>query len=90
MLNGLKTVKICTGYKLKGKIIDAFPSSIEDVYQCEPVYKEFDGWGEFKVPKTFKDIPNEAQEYLRFIESFLDVKIRVVSTGPERDETLLL
>ena len=52
VLNGLKTVKICTGYKLKGKIIDAFPSSIEDVYQCEPVYKEFDGWDEFKVPKT--------------------------------------
>ena len=90
VLNGLDSVKVCTGYQLNDKIIDTFPSSIEDVYNCEPVYKEFDGWGEFTVPKTFEDIPKQAQEYLKFIESYLDVKIAVVSTGPERNETLML
>jgi adenylosuccinate synthase len=90
VLNGLETVKVCTGYRLNGKVIDHFPSSIDDVSECEPVYREFKGWAEFPVPKTFDDIPKQAQEYLKFIESYLNVKIGVVSTGPERNETLML
>ena len=90
VLSGLKTIKICTGYRLNGKIIDKFPSTIEDVESCEPVYREFHGWDDFDVPKTFNDIPEQAQKYLKFIESYLNVNIAVVSTGPERNETLML
>jgi len=88
VLNDLDVVKVCIGYRLNGKPIDYFPSCIQDVSICEPIYKEFSGWPEFQCPKTFSDIPKQAQDYLRFIESFLKVKISVVSTGPERDETL--
>ena len=69
VLDGLKTVKICTHYELKGKTIDYFPASIEDVKQCKPIYKEFKGWDKIDKNSTkITDLPKEAQEYLQFIK----------------------
>jgi adenylosuccinate synthase len=90
VLNNLNTIKVCVGYNLNGKLIDIFPYSIDNVYNCNPLYKTFNGWTDFKSPKTFHELPIEAQKYLLFIEEFLKVKISLVSTGPERNETLLL
>jgi adenylosuccinate synthase len=90
VLNNIKKIKVCIAYKHNGKEIDVFPSSIEDVYHCDPIYKTFDGWTSFPSPKTFNDIPKQAQKYLQFIEEFTQAKLAVVSTGPERNETLMI
>jgi len=89
VLNGLKRVKICTHYELNGKKLDFFPANIEDVKKCEPVYKEFEGWGEMnKKPTEITDLPKEAQEYLQFMEEGLKTPIAIVSIGPGRKETI--
>jgi adenylosuccinate synthase len=89
VLDGLKTVKICTKYKLDGKEIDYFPANIEDVKKCKPVYKEFKGWDKIsKKSNKLIDLPKEAQEYLKFIEKELKTPIAIVSIGPGRKETI--
>lgn len=90
VLDGLKKVKICTGYKVNGKKHRGFPSAIEDVYGVEPIYKEFDGWKIKQTPKSLSDLPKQAQDYLSFIESYLEIPVYVVSTGPKRDETFIV
>jgi len=89
VLDDLKTVKICTKYKLNNKEIDYFPASIEDVKKCKPVYKEFKGWDKIsKKSNKLTDLPKEAQEYLKFIEKELKTPIAIVSIGPGRKETI--
>jgi len=89
VLNGLKTVKICTKYKINGKEIDYFPANIEDVKKCKPVYKEFEGWETINSESTkLGDLPREAQEYLKYIEKELKTPIAIVSIGPGRKETI--
>lgn len=89
VLDGLKTVKICTRYKFNGKEIDYFPANIEDVKKCEPVYKEFKGWKKIDKDSTkLDDLPKEAQAYLHYIERGAGVQIEVVSIGPSRKETI--
>jgi adenylosuccinate synthase len=90
VLNGLDIVKVCIGYDIDGKKIKGFPSAIEDVYQVTPVYKDFPGWDVIETPSSLSSLPKQAQSYLAFIESYLDVPIHVVSTGPKRDETFLI
>ena len=89
VLNGLKTIKICTHYELQSKKIDYFPASIEDVKQCKPVYKEFKGWDKIdEHSMKLTDLPKEAQVYLQFIEKELGIPISIVSIGPRRTETI--
>jgi adenylosuccinate synthase len=90
VLNGLDIVKVCIGYDIDGKKIKGFPSAIEDVYQVTPVYKDFPGWDVIETPSSLSSLPKQAQSYLAFIESYLEVPIHVVSTGPKRDETFLI
>jgi adenylosuccinate synthase len=89
VLGGLKTVKICVGYKLDGKTIDFFPADIEQVKRCKPIYKEFEGWSKIdSKSEKFTDLPKEAQAYLKFIEKELKTPIAIVSIGPGRRETI--
>jgi adenylosuccinate synthase len=89
VLDGLKTIKICIKYELNGKKIDYFPADIEDVKKCKPIYKDFNGWGEINKSATkLSDLPQEAQEYLKFIEKELKTPISIVSIGPGRKETI--
>ena len=89
VLDGLKTVKICTKYDLNGKEIDYFPANINDVEKCKPIYKEFKGWDKInKTATKIPDLPKEAQEYLKFIEKELKTPITIVSIGPGRKETI--
>jgi adenylosuccinate synthase len=85
VLNGLDRVKICTHYKIKDKKIDYFPASTRELCECQPIYKEFEGWGNFN-----RELPERARDYLHFIEKELKVPITLVSVGPERDETIEL
>ena len=89
VLDGLKTVKICTKYNLAGEEINYFPANIEDVKKCKPIYKEFKGWNKIsKESNKLSDLPIEAQEYLKFIEKELKIPIVIVSIGPGRKETI--
>ncbi len=89
VLDGLKAVKICTGYQLNGKKIDFFPANIEQVTKCKPLYEEFEGWNKINTNSAkLADLPENAQTYLKFIEEELKTPIAVVSIGPGRKETI--
>jgi adenylosuccinate synthase len=91
VLDGLDTIKICTGYKLGGRVIDIFPSNAEDAAYCEPVYEEMPGWKDSTVGTRSMDaLPANAQAYVRRIETLAGIPVDMVSTGPDREETLVL
>jgi len=89
VLNELDKIKICTRYSLNNKEIDYFPASILDVEKCKPIYKTLKGWSKINTnSKKLSDLPKEAQDYLKFIEDQVAVKISLVSIGPGRTETI--
>ena len=91
VLDGMSTIRICIGYSAGGKRLDLLPSGAEAVAACEPLYEELPGWSEstFGV-KGFDTLPVNARAYLDRIETLTGVPIAMVSTGPERDETILV
>ena len=91
VLDGIPELGICTGYKLDGKQVDLLPVGAEEVSRCEPVYEFMPGWTEstFGV-KRWEELPVNAQNYLRRLETLCEVPVDVVSTGPEREETIVL
>ncbi len=91
VLDGLETIKICVGYNVDGKIIDIFPSNADDVVRCEPIYEEMPGWKENTIgTKRFGDLPQNARNYIKRISELVNRPIAMVSTGPDREETLVL
>jgi len=90
VLDGLSTLEICTGYKLDGQVIDMLPIGADEVARCEPIYETLPGWSDntFGV-KRWEALPVNARAYLDRIEQLCQVPIDIVSTGPERDETIL-
>ena len=89
VLNGLPELNVCTHYQLNGKTIDFIPANIKDVSACIPVYKTFPGWKSLNLASTkFTDLPKEAQTYIRFIEEYTGVPVRLISIGPGRSETI--
>ncbi len=91
VLDGIEELGICTGYKLDGKVVDLLPVGAEDVARCEPIYEFMPGWSEntFGV-KCWEDLPLNARNYLKRLEALCEVPVDIVSTGPERDETIVL
>ena len=88
-LAGLEKVKICTGYKFNGEIIDYFPASLEDLAKCEPIYEEFDGWDESVAQATtYEELPLNARKYIERIEELTDTRVSIVSVGPKRNQTI--
>ena len=86
VLEGLKTIKVCVGYKQGNKILKEFPYSLESV---TPVYKEFRGWkGSVSGVRKFSQLPKEAKDYVKFIESFLEVRAKFISVGERREAIL--
>lgn len=90
VLDGLSELKICTGYKLDGKTLDLLPIGAEEVAGCEPILETMSGWQESTVGATPHDVlPPAARAYLARIETLCEIPIDIISTGPERDETIL-
>ena len=88
-LAGLEKLKVCIGYKLNGEIIDYFPASLEDLAKCEPVYEEFDGWGEDVAnARSYEELPENAKVYLNRIADIIGTKICIVGVGPKRNQTI--
>jgi adenylosuccinate synthase len=84
-------VRICTGYRRNGQAIDLLPFGADDVAGCEPVYEDMPGWSEstFGV-RAQAALPAAARRYLERLSELVDAPIDMVSTGPDRDETILL
>lgn len=88
-LAGLEKVKMCVGYKFNEKVIDYFPSSLEDLAKCEPIYEEFEGWDESVADaRSYEELHPNARKYLERIEELTDTRISIVSVGPKRDQTM--
>jgi len=90
VLDYLESIPVCTGYKYKGQLLDSMPA-LSDVYEnVEPVYEERPGWHTSTVGVTeFSELPQKAQDYVKHLEEQIGVEIGCVSTGPERDETII-
>ena len=91
VLDGIEEMKICTGYRIDGRLSDILPVGADDLERCEPVYESLPGWKESTVGvKRFDALPKEAQAYLKRMESLCDVPVDMISTGPDREETIVL
>jgi adenylosuccinate synthase len=90
VLDGVEAVKICVGYRIEGEFSEILPVGAEELERCEPVYEELPGWKESTVGiKAYDALPKAARDYLKRIEALAGVPIDLISTGPERDETIV-
>ena len=90
VLDGLETIKICVGYELNGEKIEDFPLDIALLDKCIPIYQEFSGWQTSTIGITnYSDLPKNARFYLEWIEHNLNIPIDIVSTGPDREQTII-
>jgi adenylosuccinate synthase len=91
VLDGLETIRLGVGYKVNGEFRDVLPNGAYAVAQAEPVFEELPGWTESTVGVTeFDKLPANAQQYLKRVSEVCEVPIDLVSTGPDRNETILL
>ena len=91
VLDGAESLKICVGYEVEGTVSDILPVGAEELARCVPVYEEMPAWRESTLGVKAQDkLPAAAREYLARIESLCGVPIDLISTGPERDETIVL
>ena len=91
VLDGLKELKICTGYQLDGEMLDYLPTAADKQARVEPVYETLPGWeGTTAGCTSFDALPQNAQNYIRRIETLVGVNVAVVSTSPERMDTILV
>lgn len=90
VLDGLETIRICVGYEIDGEPITGLPVVVDRFADCQPVYEDIDGWSESTVGATTQaDLPNNAQRYLARIEELAGVPIDIISTGPDREQTII-
>jgi adenylosuccinate synthase len=87
VLDGFSEVKVCVAYELDGVEINYLPENLDSV---KPIYKSFKGWDKSKGARKFEDLPKEAQDYIRSIEEITKTKVGIISTSPERDDTIIL
>ncbi len=91
VLDGIEELQLCAGYRLDGKIIDLLPIGADRVARCEPIYETMPGWNEPTVGvKSYDALPANARAYLRRIEELCGVPVDMISTGPDREETIVL
>ncbi len=91
VLDGVHELKLCTGYKLEGKFTNILPVGAEELSRCIPVYETLPGWQESTVGvKAIEGLPAAARAYLKRIEEVCAVPVDMISTGPDREETIVL
>ena len=87
VLDGFEEIQVCVGYEVGGEVIDYMPLDLEGV---KPVYKTFAGWEKTEGVRRFEDLPETAQVYLKALEELTGTKIGMISTSPDRNDTILL
>ncbi len=91
VLDEFEEINVCIAYNLNGEKIDYLPASSEQQFKVTPIYKSFKGWNSSTCGiKKFSDLPKKAQEYIKFIEDFVEAKVSAISTSPERKDTILI
>jgi adenylosuccinate synthase len=91
VLDGLKTLKICVGYRIGDKVVDYLPAGMRDQKAAQPIYEEMDGWSESTAgARSFKDLNANAVKYVRRVEELIGAPVALLSTSPERDDTILM
>lgn len=91
VLDYIRKIKICTGYKIDGKNYDYLPQAIDSWAKIEPIYEEMDGWLSNSSDKTnFDDLPENAKKYVKRVEEICDVKVAILSNGAKRENTIIL
>jgi adenylosuccinate synthase len=90
VLDGVEAVKICVGYQLEGSFSEILPVGAEELERCHPVYEELPGWMESTVGiRSYESLPKGARDYLKRIEELAGVPVDLISTGPDREETIV-
>ncbi len=90
VLESFEEIKLCTHYELDGNKIDYFPSNPDVLKKVIPVYKSFGGWKKsFNGVSNFEDLPKEFKNYVSFIENYINVKVKYISTGPSRSDIII-
>lgn len=87
VLDGFDEVKVCIAYEYNGQEIDYLPADLENV---TPIYKTFKGWDNSVGARKLEDLPQSAQDYVKIIEEISKTKVGIISTSPERDDTIIL
>jgi len=91
VLDDFDTIRMCTGYEYGGKILDELPAKLEVFDHCRPVYEEMPGWkSDISGARSFSDLPDMAQKYVRRLEKLIGCPIVLVSVGARRDQTIIL
>ena len=91
VLDGFETLKICVGYELDGKTLDYLPFAADQQARCVPIYEEMDGWSDStEGARSWADLPANAIKYVRRVEELIECPVALVSTSPEREDTILV
>jgi adenylosuccinate synthase len=91
VLDGMKTLKVCTGYRIDGEVTDHLPASTSRQARVEPVYEEMEGWSQStQGARSWADLPATAIKYVRRIEELIEAPVALLSTSPEREDTILV
>ena len=91
ILDGLDEIKVCSGYKLRGEVITHFPASQTAQAEVEPIYETFEGWGRpTHGARSWGDLPARAIKYVRRIEELIEAPVAILSTSPQRDDTIMV
>jgi adenylosuccinate synthase len=91
VLDGFEEVKVCIGYELDGERIDRLPAGQNAQSRIKPIYETFEGWSETtRGARTWADLPAQAVKYVRHVEELIECPITLLSTSPERDDTILM
>lgn len=91
VLDGFEKVRICTGYRLNGKILDHFPSHAAQQAAVEPIYEEMEGWSETTAgARSWAELPAQAIKYIQRVQELIETPVALVSTSPEREDTILV
>ena len=91
VLDGLDSIRVCVGYKIGGAVMLTPPLLSEQFGDCEAVYEDLPGWKESSVGATrYDDLPANARSYLERLQALVGVPIHIISTGPDRDQTIIL
>ena len=91
VLDGFETLKICVAYELDGKRLDYLPTAADQQARCTPIYEEMPGWSEStEGARSWAELPAEAIKYVRRVEELIDCPVAMLSTSPEREDTILV
>jgi len=91
VLDALEEIKVCVGYEIDGERVETFPAVSQDLQRIKPIYETLEGWKSETLGTTkLEDLPTKAREYVEFLSNSIGVEIGLISTGPERDQTIIL